>query len=113
MRYTQHDADMEFQRAFAAAYKARVEGPAIVSIAGRTTLRVQSGQAWVPYAQAVALLRAIGEEQQPEMLGLLVNAVRAPVMAIVYASDRRVPDLPGVGVAGWRDAPDLAGFRPR
>jgi hypothetical protein len=48
------------------------------------------------------------------MLGLLVTAVQPqPMMAVVYATDRRDPNLPGIHVAGWKDAPDLAGFRPR
>ena len=105
--------ESDFRAAYETAYRARVEGPAVVSLAGKTTLRVQSGQAWVPTAQGAPLLRAIGMEPHPEMLGLLVNAVRDPMVAIVYARDRRVPELPEVGLAGRRDAPDLAGFRPR
>lgn len=112
--YHSPEASAELRSAMTAANDARVDGPARVQIAGRTTLFVQTGLIFVPAAQAERLLRAIGTRPTREMLGLLVWATAERTdMAIVYSRNRPSAEVPDIEFAGWRAAPALSVLRSR
>src|SRR5436190_3941102 len=97
-----------------AATEARIDGPARVQVAGRTTLFVQTGLIFIPSAQGERLLRAIGARPTKEMLGLLICATRARTdMAVLYSRSKTAAELPELDIASWKEAPELAVLRSR
>ena len=112
--YHSPEATAELRSAMQAAHDARVDGPARVRLAGRTTLFVQSGLVFIPPGQAERLLRAIGRRPTKETLGLLVCATPSRTdMAVLYSRSNPGAELPELDIASWREAPELAVFTPR
>jgi uncharacterized membrane-anchored protein len=112
--YHSPEATAELRGAMQAANDARIDGPARVPLAGRTTLFVQSGLVFIPRGQAERLLRAIGARPTKEMLGMLVCATDSRTdMAVLYTTSKPGAALPELDIASWREAPALAAFRPR
>lgn len=112
--YHSPEATAELRSAMTAANEARVDGPARVRLAGRTTLFVQSGLVFIPPPQAERLLRALGARPTKEMLGLLVCATPARTdMALLFSRSGPGAELPELDIASWREAPELAVLRAR
>ena len=103
--YHSPEATAELRGALDAANGARIDGPARVRLADRTDLFVQTGLIYIPALQAERLLRAIGQRPTRETQGILIHAVAARTdVMILYSDHARL---------GWREAPELAAFRPR
>ena len=103
------DAAPDLRSAIEAAHQARIDGPADVRIAGRMVLRLQAGVAYVPPAEGERLLRSMGGRPRGKILGVVVSG--GSEIAVVYAKDPLVRDIPELEVAGWDQAPELGRFR--
>ncbi len=112
--YHSPEATAELRSAMTAANEARIDGPARVQVAGRTTLFVQTGLIFIPALQGERLLRAIGARPTKDMLGLLINSTYERTdMAVVYSKSRPAAEMPDVEIAGWRAAPMLSVLKSR
>jgi uncharacterized membrane-anchored protein len=65
-------AQKELDAAFAAARSAKQDGPSDVKLGGQVTFHVPEGFAFIPKAQALAVLKAMGNRPNPETtLGMI------------------------------------------
>ena len=104
----------DLDSAIEAARRARVRGPTEVLLAGRTTLLVQAGVAWIPPAEGRRLLRALGVAAKGEIAGLALFTGDGDVsFAILYWREGGSEDIPEFGADGWTRAPALDALRPR
>lgn len=109
------DRASELSAALNGAYRVRVEGPAVVSLAPRLTLQLQPGIAFVPPAEGARLLRALGKPVRAGLLGVVVadSSNGGTESAALYARGERGADIPELDVAGWESAPALGLLAPR
>ena len=101
----------ELRSAIGAASEATIRGPALVRLAPKTVLELQADLVFVPPAEGVRLLRAIGQGRESKLLGLVISyGSHAPLVAAIYTTSRTDSEIPEIEVVGWNRSPALAGF---
>jgi len=98
------------QNALNAARRVRVDGPAEVQLGDRTKLRLEEGQSYIPPAEGVRLLRAMGNRPGEEVLGVVVHDDRRQTWYLVLSAKDPLP-RGRIGVDGWHRAPEMRSFR--
>ena len=82
-----------------AAMDAAVQGPAAITLADQAELSLDSGELFIPAAEAEALMVAVGNGEDPTLLGLVMAADDAPWWVTVnyepegYISDEDAADI--------------------
>jgi uncharacterized membrane-anchored protein len=69
--YCQADPNQAVKAAFEAAKRTKQEGPVDVKLADQATLHVPQGFVFVPRAEAIGVLRAMGNSPSPDTLGMV------------------------------------------
>lgn len=98
--------------ALSAAQRVMVPGPGRVQLGANSFLRLGPDRVFIPADEGGRLLRAMGEGQRPQLLGVVVaGAPSGADYAAIYARAPRA-GFPDFEVVGWRPAPALAGLVP-
>ena len=83
----------------------RTEGPAKIDLAPFTRLTIARTLIYLPPAEGVKLMAALGERPGAEVLGVVLTDEATPHMMIVFAKSRDARGRPDVELVGWDEAP--------
>jgi uncharacterized membrane-anchored protein len=86
-------------------------GPAEILLARQTQLKLPRSLVYLPPAEAVRLMRVLGERPGAEVLGAVVTHDElVPRMLILFAGERDPRGVPKVDVVGWDEVPAARSF---
>lgn len=86
----------------------RVEGPAEVRIAPRVQLKLARTLAFLPPADTLKLMHALGERPGAEVLGSIVTRTQdVPRMMILFAGEPDARGMPQIELVGWDEVPSV------
>jgi len=88
----------------------RAEGPARIRIAPYTQLDMPRNLVFLPPAEGVKLMHALGERPGHEVLGVVLTDEPTPRMLIIFAKSRDARGVPEVELVGWDEAPAARSF---
>ena len=89
----------------------RAEGPAEIRLAPYTLLKVARTLIFLPPAEGLKLMQALGERPGAEVLGVvLANTEETPRMLVIFAKSRDARGMPEIELVGWDEAPAARSF---
>jgi uncharacterized membrane-anchored protein len=85
--------DNEAKAAFEAAGKVKVVGPATVPLRDQATLKLPAGQVFIPMPEAGRMMQAIGNGDDPRLMGIVLPAGEEPwLVSIEFVQEGFVKD---------------------
>jgi uncharacterized membrane-anchored protein len=84
------------------------EGPAEIQVTPRISLKLPRTLAFLPAADGLKLMHALGERPGAEVLGVVVTrAEGTPRMMIIFAKARDAQGVSDVELVGWDEVPAI------
>ena len=82
-----------------------------MTLGPRLSIKVPRHLAYLPPADGLKLMHALGERPGAEVIGVIVTrAEPTPRMMIIFATSRDAQGMPELDFVGWDEVPEIGGL---